>query len=98
MGIASYSVYLLHGIALYVARPWLTDHLQNAPVYWGQVTLLAAGVAVISLITYWGIELPFINFEKRLRRRSSRHSERIETSETVLHPPVPIAASSTELP
>jgi peptidoglycan/LPS O-acetylase OafA/YrhL len=68
MGTISYSVYLLHGIFLYQARPLLKQILARGDVsYWGAVFALACGVLVFCSITYRFIEWPAIQFERRFR-------------------------------
>ena len=71
MGVISYSVYLLHGICLYTARPWLQRYVGHLPL--APVGLLAsfAAIAVLTLLlsaaTYRLIEWPMIHFERRTR-------------------------------
>ena len=75
MGIVSYSVYLLHGIALYLGRYQLAggsgseSHVSH--VFWLRELTLATAVLFVSLFTYRWIEYPFIRLEKRLRSAPS---------------------------
>ena len=71
MGLVSYSVYLLHGIALYAARPFLAE-VMHAPAHrvwwwWGAVAASAAAVLLGSLCTYRWVEWPFMQMERRWR-------------------------------
>ncbi len=72
MGIVSYSVYLLHGIGLYVARPvlnrWTGDG--HGPAFWAAATGLAVGVLGVCLLTFRWVEYPAIAYEKRGRREA----------------------------
>lgn len=71
MGLISYSVYLLHAIAIFVMRPLLTRYLGDTPAdigrYWLAVEAGAFGILFVSMITFRWIELPFIRYEKRTR-------------------------------
>ncbi len=67
MGVVSYSVYLLHGIVLYCAHPWLlrAKHApwHPIPAYWACLLGCAAVALILSMTTYKLIELPFIRAE-----------------------------------
>jgi peptidoglycan/LPS O-acetylase OafA/YrhL len=95
MGIVSYSVYLLHMLALYLGQPLLI-HAKNhgTPAYWGCCCLLACAVLIVSLVTYRWIEWPFMQYEKLLRRnpRDSLPKPEISRSDEVpLESPVTAA-------
>lgn len=72
MGVVSYSVYLLHGVSLYLAQPALARVQQQgghvAAHFWLYVLCCAALTLVVSMATYRFVEWPFIRMEKRLRR------------------------------
>jgi len=73
MGMVSYSVYLLHGMSLYLARPALAraKHGGGGPThYWTWIAGLAVATLVASLITYRWVEWPFIVLDRRFRRRA----------------------------
>jgi peptidoglycan/LPS O-acetylase OafA/YrhL len=77
MGIVSYSVYLMHGIGMYVGRPQLSRWAVTNPVprqnliFWAEASLIAVAILLISILTYRFVELPFILFDKRLRTATS---------------------------
>lgn len=71
LGLVSYSVYLLHGIVLYAARPFLARAM-HAPThvawhYWGAITGCAAGTLGLCLLTYRWVEWPCMALERRWR-------------------------------
>ena len=69
LGTISYSVYLLHGMFLYVGRPYLQQALQRGDHhYWVGIFATAYVVLVFCSMTYRWIEWPFIQLEKRLRQ------------------------------
>ena len=74
LGTISYSVYLLHGVLLYVARPWIVPLVQPSPSanlgYWLAIAGVTVALVVLSSITYRLIEQPFIAWDKRLRSAS----------------------------
>ncbi len=74
MGLVSYSVYLLHGIGLFLARPILQRATFEAPVefwwYWYCIGGCALATLAFSLSTYRWIEWPFIQWERRMRQGS----------------------------
>lgn len=73
MGMCSYSVYLLHGIVLYLSHPFLA-RVKHASApgdgmpYWGYILALECGTLCLCLMTYRWIEYPFIQYERRSRR------------------------------
>ena len=73
MGMVSYSVYLLHGVSLFLARPELAraKHGGGAWHYWTWVAGLALATLVASLLTYRWVEWPFIVYDRRFRRRGT---------------------------
>jgi peptidoglycan/LPS O-acetylase OafA/YrhL len=72
MGMVSYSVYLLHGIFLYTNRPMLKlAEEQGDMTYWLHVFALACCVLVCCSFTYRFIEWPFMELEKKIRRRGT---------------------------
>ena len=91
MGLVSYSVYLLHGIALYAARPFLAT-MMTTPEHrtlwwWGAVTAVAGFLLLFCLGTYRWVELPFIRWERRWRQRAG-------ATPAVVHPVVPAAVAA----
>jgi peptidoglycan/LPS O-acetylase OafA/YrhL len=81
LGLISYSVYLLHGFGLYIARPLLI-HAKTAGdgsvlKYWACIYAIACAVLILCMLTYRWVELPFIQFEKRLRapRRKTQSAQ-----------------------
>lgn len=71
MGVVSYSVYLLHGIVLYMSRPLLARYVGagHTPLeYWTVVFVLSIVALIVSLLTFRWVEFPFIQIEKRLRK------------------------------
>lgn len=74
MGVISYSVYLLHGFAIYLATPWLVRAIHADAIsgsvlkYWGCIFVIALAALFGSMLTYRWIELPFIQYEKGLRK------------------------------
>ena len=73
MGTVSYSVYLLHGVFLYVGRPLLRGRMSSIDSwnleYWLVVFALGCAVLVVCMITYRWIEWPWLQFEKQFRSR-----------------------------
>ena len=71
MGLVSYSVYLLHGIGLYAARPFLLEAVQMPTHrvwwWWGAVAASAAAILLGCLGTYRWVEWPFMQMERRWR-------------------------------
>jgi len=64
-GQISYSIYLLHGIVLFITFNWIlgfekTGHLSPLE-YWGIITLCGMGVVVVSSLTYRLVERPAMN-------------------------------------
>ncbi len=70
LGTISYSVYLLHGMVLYLAHPMLhrVAMTQSAAFYWVALTGLAVLTVLISAVTYRWIEEPFIETERARRK------------------------------
>jgi peptidoglycan/LPS O-acetylase OafA/YrhL len=72
IGVASFSVYLLHGIVLYLARPLLAQagSLRSDDTSLALASMAAAGATttVISFITFRWIEHPGIELGRRLTR------------------------------
>lgn len=77
LGTVSYSVYLIHGIVLYVARPWLLPLVEPASMpnwtYWLAIAAVTLIICALSCVTYTLIEQPFILWGKRVRRGSDAH-------------------------
>jgi peptidoglycan/LPS O-acetylase OafA/YrhL len=86
LGVISYSVYLLHGFALYLAKPLLIRakyaSADNVVKYWACIYALSCVALVVSMITYRWIELPCIQFEKRLRR-SPREPQIVQSASLI---------------
>lgn len=84
MGLVSYSVYLLHGLVLYAARPFLIQAKFALPVeawwYWYCAAGVAAATLVVSLLTYRWIEWPFMQLERRLRQARPPAAVEVATS------------------
>jgi peptidoglycan/LPS O-acetylase OafA/YrhL len=76
LGMVSYSVYLLHGLGLYIARPLLIHATPagggSAMKYWVCIYAVSLAVLLVSLLTYRWIEWPSIRFERRLRGSRGR--------------------------
>ncbi len=70
VGTISYSVYLLHGMVLYLAHPMLHNvaMTHSAPMYWFALTGLGVLIVLISAVTYRWIEEPFIETERERRK------------------------------
>jgi peptidoglycan/LPS O-acetylase OafA/YrhL len=83
MGIISYSVYLLHGIVLYLARPVLAQAKHQGAngvwLFWSYVLGLACITLIFCMLTYRWIESPFINIE-RMRRQSPRTADIVHSA------------------
>lgn len=72
LGAMSYSIYLLHGIVLYVARPLLARGVvasRPGALYWLLSALVGLVVIALGALTYRWIEYPFIAWSHRLDRR-----------------------------
>ena len=95
MGLVSYSVYLLHGIALYAARPFLAAAMrlpeQRALWWWGAVAASAGAVLLICLGTYRWVELPFIRLERRWRHSARTVGAGTAAPEPGLEPAMAVA-------
>ncbi len=85
LGTMSYSIYLLHGVVLYLAHPLLRLVSGTAPLYWLTLTGLGLIVVAISAITYRWIEHPFIEMEHR-RRKVIARAERMAPSSELSQP------------
>jgi peptidoglycan/LPS O-acetylase OafA/YrhL len=69
MGLISYSVYLLHGMFLFTARPLLHQALLRGEMqYWLAVSGCGVAALLCCSITYRLIEWPMIRLEKRFAR------------------------------
>ncbi len=71
LGAMSYSIYLLHAIALFLARPLLKPLVtpgEPSVKYWIVTGLIGVAVIAISAVTYRFVEYPFIAWEHRLKR------------------------------
>jgi peptidoglycan/LPS O-acetylase OafA/YrhL len=73
VGVMSYSVYLLHGIVLYLGQPLLKRmaNFHSATLYWIALTGLGLIAVAISAITYRWIEHPFIEMERARRKAAA---------------------------
>ncbi len=60
LGMVSYSVYVLHGIALYALRRAWPPAEFSAVLFWMQMTGASAALLAVSLSTYRWIEVPFL--------------------------------------
>ena len=68
LGTISYSLYLLHPVVLY-AMTWMLTYVWHVPAPIGVGTLLlalAAGAIALASLVYVGVELPAINYARRL--------------------------------
>jgi peptidoglycan/LPS O-acetylase OafA/YrhL len=68
LGTISYSLYLLHPVVLY-AMTWMLTYVWHAPAPIGVGTLLlvlAAGAIALASLVYVAVELPAINYARRL--------------------------------
>jgi len=80
MGQISYSIYLLHGIILFVNFQWVLGFQQAghfSPLeHWGIITICSIAVILISSITYRFIERPALNAtpaaSEKLRKQLAR--------------------------
>lgn len=70
VGTVSYSVYLLHGVVLYLARPLLHSvaMTHSAAYYWLALTGVGLLTVATSALTFRWIEEPFIQLERERRR------------------------------
>ena len=69
VGMASYSVYLLHGIVLFTARPLLLRWGGPTPCAWAAVLGCTVVTVLASFASYRWIEHPGIELGRRLTRR-----------------------------
>jgi len=73
LGSMSYSIYLLHGIVLYLARPLLRHFVGTGDPglqYWLMIGAVGLGTIALSAVTYRFIEHPFMVLEQRLKHAS----------------------------
>jgi len=76
LGQISYSIYLLHGMLLYVTFSWILGFSHASRLssvgHWSIIALCAAGVVIISSLTYKLIERPAMtsvpSFTERMRK------------------------------
>jgi len=70
IGTISYSVYLLHGLVLYLATPLLANLSgpESAALYWLALSGVGLVAVAISAVTYRWIEHPFIEMERERRQ------------------------------
>lgn len=62
LGTVSYSVYLVHGIVLYLSRPWLAEIADagSLPLFWLAIAAIGVVILLISAVTFRWIEHPFM--------------------------------------
>jgi peptidoglycan/LPS O-acetylase OafA/YrhL len=69
LGCTSYSIYLVHCLVLFVAIRALDAYVPVASLdplqYWAAVAVIAAGVVLLSAVTYRFVEYPFISRNRR---------------------------------
>ena len=69
LGQITYSIYLIHGIVLFVVFRYLLGFKMAAKLteieHWGVIALCIFPIIFISQLTFKHIELPFINFRKK---------------------------------
>lgn len=72
LGQITYSIYLIHGIVLFVVFRYLLGFKMAAKLteieHWGVIALCIFPIIFISQLTFKHIELPFINFRKKITR------------------------------
>jgi peptidoglycan/LPS O-acetylase OafA/YrhL len=72
LGAMSLSIYLLHGIVLFLARPFLQPLANESPTpnlhYWLVIAGIGILIIAISAVTYRWVEYPFIAWEKNSRK------------------------------
>lgn len=69
LGQITYSIYLIHGIILFIAFRFIIGFKKAAQLtefeYWNVIAICIIPIILISKLTFKYIELPFINFNKR---------------------------------
>lgn len=75
-GFASYSIYLTHGIVLYVTRPWLARSASSTSLPDAREWIAFAGLGVVVVLlsagTYRWVEHPFMMLEQHFKERAKR--------------------------
>lgn len=77
LGSMSYSIYLLHGLVLYLSRPLLRKLMASPDhelYFWLFVAGMGCVIVLVSALTYRWIEHPFIELEKTMRRKPNAPS------------------------
>lgn len=72
LGDASYSIYLFHGIFVFIFFALIPPAYLSSAVVWFGLPLIAAGVSVWSLVCFANLEEPAIRFGKALAGRRRR--------------------------
>jgi len=85
LGDISYSIYLLHGILLFLCRPFLAPLIRPGtpgPLYWIAIGTVGAGVIGISALTHRCVEYPFMRLEQRLKKTRPAATKSLTESST----------------